>query len=377
MIASQKIGKSFMGALGYNLRKINHPDESKRARLLETNFDVDTMAQVKKEVDLLRELRPNLNRYVYHTSLNFPAQDEAILNDEKLLAIGHDYLEANGFDNNQYLIFRHHDAGHPHLHLLVNRIRFDGSVVSDSNNYKKSEDILRTLERRYNLTAVAPSKEVKQRAAKKDEIEMAIRTGKPSEKMLLQEKLKQLISQKGANLQSLIRQGEAQGIHFLFNQASTGRVTGITYFHNGFKIKGKVLGNQFKWSELIKSINYEQVRDSKAVSEANGRTRDIYGELTNGTDAAGSRGNQSRSNELHKGGAASAGYDGGGPAPIEPDGTEDNPGRERSLETGQDADHLVDDTVDFDYNRFDGFNLEIADDEDDAKYRRRSRWMGR
>jgi len=222
MIASQKIGKSFMGALGYNLRKINHPDESKRARLLDTNFDVDTLAQVKKEVDLLRGLRPNLSRYVYHTSLNFAVEDEGLLTNEKLLAIAHDYLEANGFNNNQYLIFRHHDAGHPHLHLLVNRIRFDGSVVSDSNNYKKSEDILRKLERMYNLTAVAPSKEVKQRAAKKDEIEMALRTGKPSEKMLLQEKLKQLISQKGANLQSMIRQGEAQRINFLFNQASTG-----------------------------------------------------------------------------------------------------------------------------------------------------------
>ena len=376
MIASQKIGKSFMGALGYNLRKINHPDESKRARLLETNFDVDTMAQVKKEVDLLRELRPNLGRYVYHTSLNFPAEDEPLLNDEKLLAIAHDYLEANGFDNNQYLIFRHHDAGHPHLHLLVNRIRFDGSVVSDSNNYKKSEDILRKLERKYKLTTVAPSKEVKQRAAKKDEIEMALRTGKPSEKMVLQEKLKQVINQKGNTLQSLIRQGEAQGIHFLFNQASTGRITGITYFHNGFKIKGKVLGNQFKWSELIKSINYEQVRDSKAVSEANGRTKDIYGELTNGT-ASGIRGNENRGNELHKGSTASTGYDGGQPTAIDSDGTEDNPGRERTLETGQDADHLVNDTPDFDYNRFDGFSIEIADDEDDAKYRRRSRWMGR
>jgi hypothetical protein len=173
MIASQKIGKSFMGALNYNLRKVNHPDASKRAKLLDTNFDCTTLSEVKKEVDLLRELRPNLSRYVYHTSLNFAMEDMVVLSNEKLLAIAHDYLEANGFDNNQYFIFRHFDAGHPHLHLLVNRIRFDGSVVSDSNNYKKSEDILRELESRYKLTTVAPSKEVKQRAAKKDEIEMA------------------------------------------------------------------------------------------------------------------------------------------------------------------------------------------------------------
>jgi hypothetical protein len=375
MIASQKIGKSFMGALGYNLRKVNHPDINQRAKLLDTNIEVNTLAEVKKEIDLLRELRPNLSRYVYHTSLNFPSEDEALLRNETLLAIAHDYLEANGFDNNQYLIFRHYDAGHPHLHLLVNRIRFDGSVVSDSNNYKKSEDILRRLEIKYQLTTVAPSKEVKLRAAKKDEIEMAIRTGKPSEKMLLQEKLKQITSQKQINLQGLIKQGEAHGIHFLFNQATTGRITGITYYHEGFKIKGKVLGNQFKWSELVKKLNYEQVRDSKAVSEENSRTRGIYGDLTTGT--AGSRDYTSRGIGLHTGGAEGTGYFDRQSATTDADGAESQPNRTRSLETDQDADILANDAPDFDYNRFDGIGIEIADDEDDAKYRRRSRWMGR
>ena len=68
-----------MGALNYNLQKMNHPDSNRRAKLLDMNFDCDTLEQVKKEVELLRELRPNLNRYVYHTSLNFAVEDEAFL----------------------------------------------------------------------------------------------------------------------------------------------------------------------------------------------------------------------------------------------------------------------------------------------------------
>jgi hypothetical protein len=128
MIASQKIGKSFIGALNYNLKKLNHPDVNLRAVLLDTNFTSMEMHHIKMEVDLLRELRPNLNRYVYHTSLNFLKDEEASLTNGKLLAIAHDYLFANGFTNNQYFIFRHYDAEHPHLNLLVNRISFDGSV---------------------------------------------------------------------------------------------------------------------------------------------------------------------------------------------------------------------------------------------------------
>jgi hypothetical protein len=259
MIASQKIGKSFMGALNYNFKKLGDPDPKLRAELLETNFTSIDKWEIKKEVEWLRSLKPNLNRYVYHTSLNFPKED--ILDNEKLLAIAHDYLRENGFTNNQYMIFRHHDADHPHLHLLVNRISFDGSVVSDSNNYKRSEAILRTLEVKYRLYTVESSSKAKLKAAGKSEIEMVIRTGKPSDKMVLQELLKQLVPQHPATLQEFIKKSEAAGINFLFNQASTGRVTGITYFHNGFKAKWQALGNSFKWAELIKKINYEQIRD--------------------------------------------------------------------------------------------------------------------
>ena len=152
MIASQKIGKSFMGALKYNWNKLMHPDPNLRAKLLSTNFTSMDLAMIKLEVDLVRSLRPSLGRYVYHTSLNFHKDD--ILDNKTLLAIAEDYLRLSGFTSNQYFIFRHHDAEHPHVHLLVNRITFDGDVVSDSNNYKKSDAIAVQLEQQYNLVKV-------------------------------------------------------------------------------------------------------------------------------------------------------------------------------------------------------------------------------
>jgi len=312
MIAIQRIGKSFSGALRYNLKKLNHPDLSKRAELLGTNFASMDVAFVNKEVELVKSLRPNLNRYVYHTSLNFPKTEQAQLSNKKLLAIALDYLEANGFSNNQYIIFRHHDTDHPHIHLLANRICFDGSVISDSNNYKKSEAILRKLEYRYNLIAVEQSsfvaveqninktserrdsitKEqhiqvarqnrnaVSRKSPTRDEIAMILRTGKSSNKLLLQELIKYLIAEKPSSISEFIRAGEKIGVHFLFNQASTGRVSGITYFFKDFKAKGQALGNQFKWAELIKKISYSD-SDNDAIRDANKRTLEIYGSLLN------------------------------------------------------------------------------------------------
>jgi hypothetical protein len=364
MIASQKIGKSFMGALNYNLKKMNHPGIAKRAELLDTNFTSLDAKQIGREIDLLRQLRPSLNRYVYHTSLNFAKEDE--LDNDQLLSIALQYLEANGFTNNQYMIFRHHDADHMHLHLLVNRITFDGDVVSDSNNYKKSEAVLRQLERQYNLKPVEPSSKVQQRAAKKDELEMVIRTGKPSDKMVIQELLRKIVASKKLTLTELIKQGEQVGIHFLFNQASTGRISGITYFYQGLKIKGQALGNSFKWAELIKSIDYEQIRDRKAVSEANGRTTELYGELT----TAGRNGD----NGLRPGSTEDTRYNGGQSGGFEELGNEDNTDRKRSLETDQAAGILVGGTaVDLHDDPGTDISIQISDDVDDEAIYGRNR----
>lgn len=332
-----------MGALGYNLKKMDERF-AKRAELLASSFASADASVIKKEVELIRSLRPNLGRYVYHTSLNFLNEEADMLTNDKLLLIALDYLKGMGFINNQYLIFRHYDADHPHIHILANRITFDGDVVSDSNNFQRSEQLLRRLEYLYNLKPVEqsnfrsaepykqrnierynrqamysgnkvaahqnnqiatepqqyrtqqpgntntiehhnyaasyPYNKVTRRAPKKNEIEMALRTGKPSGKLLLQELLSQILQQQFLNMQDFIQQCEANGIYLLFNRASTGRISGITYFHENFKSKGQALGEKFKWMEIVKQLDYEQDRDGSAVSQENRRTKERYGEYS-------------------------------------------------------------------------------------------------
>ena len=67
------------------------------------------------------------------------------LTDAQWIAIGQRYLRGMGLDYNQYLITRHDDTEHEHVHLLVNRIRFDGTVTSDSHDYRRHEILARVL----------------------------------------------------------------------------------------------------------------------------------------------------------------------------------------------------------------------------------------
>ncbi|MBD1385419.1 relaxase/mobilization nuclease domain-containing protein [Mucilaginibacter rigui] len=337
MIAVEKFGSNFMGALAYNLKKLNHPDKAQRAELLASTFSSLSAGSIKKEVDLIRSLRPALSKYVWHTSLNF-SKDEypGNLSNEKLLQIGLEYMRSMGYDDNQHLVIRHFDAEHPHIHLLVNRIRLDGTVVSDSNNYRRSQSVLRRLEQQYNLIPLGRANNIamqlngdiasdrdnsisaelydgraneqdnsaaslpdnrissyqnsrrptdrnnklSQRSLRKNEIERTIRTGFPSDKALLQAILDPIIYERKLNLSEFIARCHKAEVSLLFNQASTGRISGITYFINDFKIKGQSLGNRFKWAEIVKYIDYEQDRDGKAVSAANSGTKAKYGELT-------------------------------------------------------------------------------------------------
>ena len=187
--------------------------------------------------------------------------------------IGLDYLKGNGFDQHQFIIFRHNDVDHPHLHILVNRIGYDGKVLSDSNDYARSEKVLRQLEKQYNLTQVTPSREAKERAMTKNELEYMKRTNRPSEKMTLQVILNEVLSQKvKMSTKEFIEKLEAKRVSILFNQASAGYVSGISFSYNGVVMKGAKIGNDFKWTTLKNKIDYEQERDRTTIYQTNLRT---------------------------------------------------------------------------------------------------------
>ncbi|WP_158827544.1 relaxase/mobilization nuclease domain-containing protein [Mucilaginibacter lacusdianchii] len=267
MTADQVKGKGFRGALRYNLQKV----EQGKAKVLDMTFTSGKEDSIMREVALVRMLRPNLQKYFYHTSLNFPPNEN--LGDEQMNIIANEYLNNMGFDQHQYAIFRHYDADHPHLHILVNRIGYDGTVVSDSKDYQRSEKVLRKLEKQYGLTEVISSRQAQERAMTKNELEMMKRTNVPSSKMQLQEIIKDVLRRKPDAAQ-FIEALEAKGINVLFNQASTGFVSGISYGYEGIQFKGAHLGNAYKWQAIKNAISYEQERDRTAIYQANVRTRD-------------------------------------------------------------------------------------------------------
>lgn len=293
MTGNQIKGKGFRGALRYNLEKV----DKGVAEILDHSFVSTSERIIVKEIQMVKVLRPNLQKYFYHTSINFPPGED--LPNEKMKQIGLDYLEANGFNQHQYIMFRHYDADHPHMHILVNRIGYDGSVLSDSNDFSRSEKILRELEKKYKLTQVPSSSQAKQRAITKNELEMMKRTNEPPNKVKLQSIIGKILQDSpGLTTQQFIKSLHKNKIDILFNQASTGHVSGISYRYKGMIIKGAKLGSDFKWTTLRNKLDYQQERDRMMIQQV--KTRMLECQVYSGTNLKPKKSNDNISEDSHR-----------------------------------------------------------------------------
>lgn len=85
-----------------------------------------------------------------HVSLNFSPAEK--LSTKQLMAIAENYMEKIGFGEQPYFVYQHRDAGHPHLHIVSNTIRQDGSRINTHNiGRNQSEKARKELEQEFGL----------------------------------------------------------------------------------------------------------------------------------------------------------------------------------------------------------------------------------
>lgn len=105
------------------------------------------------------ELNTRANTKTIHISLNFSPSE--ILSNERLCEIANDYMTRIGFGDQPYLVYRHHDAGHPHIHILATMIREDGSRIDTHNIGRNQSEIARkAIEEKYNLVRAENRKQI-------------------------------------------------------------------------------------------------------------------------------------------------------------------------------------------------------------------------
>ena len=151
MVAKISLGNSLYGALSYNGEKIN----KEKGRLLDTNRiynDGTGTVDIKRAFADFMQWMPSTTkteRPMVHISLN-PHPDD-VLTDAQLTEIAREYMDKMGFGDMPYMVYKHTDINRHHMHIVALRVRTDGSCISDKNNFYRSKEITRELERKYGL----------------------------------------------------------------------------------------------------------------------------------------------------------------------------------------------------------------------------------
>ncbi len=155
MIVKQIKGKGFFGCLKYVMEK-------EGATFIEGNVcGFSTIRNMAREFRLHCSANPRVSRVVYHATLSVPPEDKDKLNNVEWSDVARAFLAkmnfCSDFENPDvpkvpYIVVRHSDRDHDHIHIVAGRVRTDGTCVSDSWDYRWGEKAVRELEAEFGLS---------------------------------------------------------------------------------------------------------------------------------------------------------------------------------------------------------------------------------
>ena len=238
-------GKSFQGCLSYVMGKTG-------AAVIGMNMDGKDPYSLANEFSLSWQLRPKLNYKVCHVILSL-SPEEHLNNDAWQTAIAQ-YLKEMGFTNNQYVAVKHTDKeNHEHIHLVTSRVRMDGSVVSDSWDWTRSQDVIRKLEQDFGLAAVPSSWECDRQEQTKSQIDKELETGKVTVKRQLADKIDATLVNT-TSLLDFIEKLNLEGIEVRVDRDRKGKPKGIAYKLDGVSMAGSSVGKAYSLPRILKRI---------------------------------------------------------------------------------------------------------------------------
>jgi hypothetical protein len=184
------------------------------------------------QFELISNLKPNVSKPVQHVVISFAYADE--VNDALIQSIVKDYLVDIGLDQKQYLLILHQNTKHKHVHLIINRIGFDGEVARDYRSGYRTKLIMQKLEKKYGLIVA-----IKQGNKRKEQIKLLIELGLKNKK----------------DLKTILSDIEQVGYKVIFNRTSNDKIIGLSFLNieKGITFKSSEISREYSYSKLLKA----------------------------------------------------------------------------------------------------------------------------
>ncbi|WP_270455100.1 conjugal transfer protein MobB, partial [Butyricimonas virosa] len=190
---------------------------------------------------------------ILHISINPHPED--VLTDRQLSDIAKEYMRKLGYGDQPYLVYKHTDIDRHHIHIVGLRVDENGKPLNDKFEHRRSKQITRELEQKYNLHPA----ERKERAERPELKKVDYAAG--DVKHQIGNTVKAACY--GYRFQSF---GEYKALLAAYNVCAEevkGEINGKPYqgiVYSAMNDKGEKVGNPVKASRIGKSVGYEAVQ---------------------------------------------------------------------------------------------------------------------
>jgi hypothetical protein len=271
MMAKIVKGKAFKGVVNYIL------DKQKDTQIVD--FDglrIKSKASIIQSFVTQASLNSRVSKPVCHISLDFSAQDKDELSNQMMRQIARDYMKQMGIVNTQYIIARHFDKEHPHIHLVYNRVDNNGKTITDSNDRFRSEKICKELTEKYGLYFATGKENVKEHRLKEPD----------KTKYELYNSLKEVVP-KCKSWKQLTTELQKAGIKTEFKaKGNSDEVQGVRFEKNGYLFNGSKVDKMFSYSKI--DYQLEQNARSQSVSQVHSQSQPTSNTIGSTIESVGS-----------------------------------------------------------------------------------------
>ncbi len=241
MIGKIVTGKTFRRAIEYVLKK------ETASLLVADGVDTSSVAAVIASFNFQRKARPEKAQVVGHISLSFHKDDAERLTDDLMRELAAAYMERMGITDTQYIVARHSDTEHPHLHIVYNRVRYNGLLVKSHNERFRNVAACKELKQQYGLMFSQGKEYVKIEKLHtpdkvKYEIYEAVREALPS-CASVEELADEIFDRNHIRLDRIHRGNDPAK-----------EVQGLTFTKAGITFKGSQVDRKFSFGALVKTI---------------------------------------------------------------------------------------------------------------------------
>lgn len=260
MIGKISKGATFSGCINYVLGKEDAELLASDGVMTENRSTIIDCFQAQ------RMMKPNIRQPVGHISLSYAPEDASRLTDELMVKYAMEYMEKMGIKDTQYIIARHSDQKHPHIHLVYNRVDNNGQTISDKNDRYRNTQVCKELKDKYSLYF----------GKDKDRVRIHRLKGKDKTKYEIYHAVK-AASAKATDWKRFSDLLAKQGIQTILKyKGKSDTLQGISFTKDGITFKASEVDRNFSFAKLDK-----QFEQNGCIQQAeNKQSSSVYQEQT-------------------------------------------------------------------------------------------------